>query len=293
MLVELTQIRSNSILIYYQSDQILSGTFKPHQNSLSTLLHSNTYSGKVTKGSTKRLQKALDIFLQSTPTRRVYNPISKRYQKFRFGFMTLTAPPEIQAVDMKIVKSRMLGSYFDWLRRKEQVRNYIWKAELQKNGSLHFHITLDQFIHHSNVRNRWNELLNRHGILDRFKEEYGHCNPNSTDIHSVKKIKNIEAYLSKYLCKEDPATRKIMGKVWDCSQKLKSTNRFTFHQTYDQYLKLKSLVDQNRLQFHKTDHCIILSGSQSLIRSILTKDQYLEYSNFIRTIRETEPIRTN
>lgn len=45
------------------------------------------------------------------------------------------------------------------------LRCYIWKAEAQLRGDIHFHIVTDLFLYHAHVRKLWFEALQRHDLL--------------------------------------------------------------------------------------------------------------------------------
>lgn len=113
--------------------------------------------------------------------------------------------------------------------------NYVWKAELQKNGNIHFHLTTDIFIHYMLIRREWNNAISKLGYIERYAQthsqltfdEYNYYrsqqgssdieknkkaysyglrtnwrSPNTTDVKSVKNVKSLSAYLAKYLTKE-------------------------------------------------------------------------------------------
>jgi hypothetical protein len=127
---------------------------------------------------------------------------------------------------------------------------------VQDNGNIHFHITTNKFIHWRAIKKKWNRLQQRYGYTQKHGDENKQMNINSTDIHSVKNIKEVMYYFSKYISKSDtykktcyignvitdgiyhnenntytlryngayyPLKRKIHGMVWNCSQSLKKT----------------------------------------------------------------------
>lgn len=42
---------------------------------------------------------------------------------------------------------------------------YIWKAEAQERGDIHFHVVTDLFLYHAHVRKLWYAALDRHNLL--------------------------------------------------------------------------------------------------------------------------------
>jgi len=205
------------------------------------------YQGEVTASTAKRIRTAVDIFLQVSPKRFIFNPVTEKRQLFQLSFITLTIPQEERILapeGHKALKVFLQHFKKPWHKRKmsEQVRSYIWKAELQERGQLHYHITTNSFLHHVEIRRVWNDIQKARGWLDSFKMVHGHYNPNSTDVHAVQKINDIKRYLSKYLSKPNivpapelaeagfPAlyiTQSIGGKVWGCSEDLKGKKLFS------------------------------------------------------------------
>ena len=58
----------------------------------------------------------------------------------------------------------MLQPYLYWLQRQWNC-SYVWKAEAQINGHIHFHITVDQFVPKLKMIRKWNQILRVYGYL--------------------------------------------------------------------------------------------------------------------------------
>jgi len=117
------------------------------------------------------------------------------------NFITLTLSATQQHSD-KFILHRMLRPFLKWMMRKGATR-YVWKAEVQDNGNIHFHITTNFYLHWRGVRNKWNNLQQRYGYTKRFMDVHGHNDPNSTDIHSIKDPMRCTTYMVKYMLKAD------------------------------------------------------------------------------------------
>jgi hypothetical protein len=115
--------------------------------------------------------------------------------------------------------------FFVYLKKYHGLNNYVWKIEFQQNGKLHVHITTDTFILHHKVRFIWNRLLKSNGFLEDFEKKFKHDNPNSIDVHAVWKIKNLGAYLAKYMSKNEQNTDIINGRIWGCNHELSDKNK--------------------------------------------------------------------
>ncbi|GAH22083.1 unnamed protein product, partial [marine sediment metagenome] len=123
---------------------------------------------------------------------------------------------------------------------KLNVNIYLWKAEKQKIGRIHFHIITDKFIPWWELRNVWNKHQQTLGYVTGYREdrqlwhregfkyapEYAPRwnrvaqmkayhdglrtdwdNPNSVDIHKTRHIVNLKAYFSKEISKSPDSAK--------------------------------------------------------------------------------------
>ena len=234
--------------MYYQS------AIKPRGMSSSMRLHIQRlramakYTGIVTTSSQKLIRKSVDKFLQLSKKKVVINPITNKKQQFKFTFVTLTISEAERNLTASEAYTNLLKPWLRVMKEKYEVELYLWKAELQKRGQIHYHVTFNHWVHHTDIRNTWNNIQNRYGLLDNFYKAHGHKNPNSTDIHSVYKIKNIQAYLTKYLSKTEDNRGSTVGKIWDCSKKIKGYKYVTFeandmNKEYLNWAELEKLIN--------------------------------------------------
>lgn len=168
------------------------------------------------------------------------------------------------------IKAKLFNHLLTELRNQFGMKHYVWRAEKQKNGNIHFHIVTNIFISHIELRKKWNRIQNKLGYVDRYREsmlneikefrdyydkfiEQGSYNtlmrrychgqatewrsPNSTDIHSLRKIKNIGAYICKYMCKNETNEETVKemraknllvsGRLWGLSESLSKLKSIT------------------------------------------------------------------
>lgn len=136
-----------------------------------------------------------------------------------FTFVTLTLSSSQQHSD-KEIRRKMVFPFIQKLQRKHKVWHYLFVCEKQSNGNLHIHLLIDSYIHHSEIRAMWNETQDLHGYIEPFYLKFQHRNPNSTDIHAIQKVKNLQAYVIKYMTK-DKKDLKLEGRLWGCSNSLR------------------------------------------------------------------------
>lgn len=264
------QVRNNCLVLYGQPEL-------PPNHARNTEGFKKAYSGQMASGTQKRIRKALDIFLQLTPEKTIWNPVIQYFHPFRLGFTTLTIHDEKQ-ISGKEAHAKLLKPWLRWAGT-QGVRNYIWKAELQERGVLHYHVTVDSFLHMDSIRYKWNGLQKREGLLDNFARKHCHFNPNSTDVHSVKTVKDLEAYLAKYIAKSEQNQKSIGGKVWDCSVRLKDT-RFSWELDSATEKNILKAIKSNEADRIKLDNCEIIrfKNPESLLSDNL-KGLYSSWKN--------------
>lgn len=268
------QIRHNSCVIYDLP------TLPAVRRGNEHIIDLETYTGKVTAGSKKRIEKAVDLLLQKSPQRRIYNPVRDGYHDFRINFVTLTIADEVNRDDREVYE-KCLKPFLRIARERWDVEDYIWKAELQNRGQVHYHVTTNQFIHLEELRREWNKLQKKAGYLQSYARKYKSFNPNSTDVHAVWKVKNLAGYLSKYLSKiEDKAALK--GKVWDCSKSLK-IKRFdtALHSGHEEILH--DALSMNFAKRINLDNCVIIEfpHHQNLAEAVLTESELTRYKTHL------------
>lgn len=190
-------------------------------------------SPKFSKNSQRNLRKLLEWFCFCAAPKTFTGRTSKTTEVFRIAFVTLTLPSKQQHSDNEI-KSYCLNQFFIEARNLWKLKNYVWRAEKQKNGNIHIHLFVDVFIPMEQLRDTWNRIINKLGYVsifqDQMKEKFkkgftateeelkkwskavlvsryekgkvsNWANPNSTDVKRVKNLKQALYYASKYMCK--------------------------------------------------------------------------------------------
>lgn len=244
-----------------------------------------SYSGEITQGAKKRLTKAISLLVQSARTQLVRNPVTRKEHPFTLSFVTLTIPECVTKPDAKFCNKFLLEPFLRVLRRRYSLKNYVWKLEIQSNGMIHYHLTSNLFTNHVNIRNEWNAILRRNGLLADYKKRTGNDDPNSTDIHSVKKVKDMEAYLIKYVSKNDQNTSAANSKIWDCSKNLKESSYFSTDSDWSYNEKLDIHEKQGYCKCFTGDRYRIYKYRESAPRKLLTAQDYKSYIIHLNSIR--------
>lgn len=248
------------------------------------------YLGYVSDGVKKRMKKCITLLLQSTPYQYKTHPVSGRIMAHKVSFITLTTPTHEKSLDAKYCHKHLLEPFLRVLRRKHNLKSYIWKVELQGNGQVHYHITCDIVMHHQTLRNSWNELLEKNGMLEDFKGKYGHSSPNSTDIHNVYKVRNLEAYLVKYICKEYQNETKLNAKIWDCSKNIKENDYFKFQLDTVSHQIVRQLQDTQQVITNYFEKAIFFDFKTNDYYSFFKESIINDFFTFLKNIQQWDTI---
>ena len=204
---------------------------------------SEQIKSKIKKNFTWMLKKSINKFIE----------VKGKTFRHKVSFITLTLPSKQTHTDNEIKKC--LNQLFTEFQKIHLLQNYIWKAERQKNGNIHFHILTDSFIPWNVLKKKWNRIIEKLNYITEFSKQmqkltykkylekynYEHTdkrqnyfisesrtgwrNPNSVDVRNVVAKKQAEIYLLKYInkptSKEDNSEEKVItGKRVGFSEKL-------------------------------------------------------------------------
>ena len=188
-------------------------------NSLINLQKNNPH-GTISKKANSKIITRINWLHTIAKNKRTFNPKYKSNYWWKCNLITLTLPSAQTHTDVEI-KRKLLNAFFTAAKRKWNVVHYIWKSEKQRNGNIHFHIACEVFIPYQELQSTWNNICLEHGYNIITKKG---TQANSTDVHSMQKIKNAIAYMAKYLCKNEEQKNLIEGKIWGCSNSLSVLN---------------------------------------------------------------------
>jgi hypothetical protein len=193
-------IHPDELYIYGRKEWITEPGFK-RGNSMKNLLDNSNHN-KMSEKSKQKAKRAIKYLIYNSSEKTTYNYKTKSKFKFKVGFITLTLSSKQNHSDQEIKKT-LLNQFLIEAKKKWNMTNYVWKAEKQQNGNIHFHILTDVFIPWSELRNCWNRIQNKLSYVDKFEQVHHKKNPNSTDVHSLKNIENVAAYMVKYMTKNE------------------------------------------------------------------------------------------
>lgn len=158
--------------------------------------------------------------------RKLYAWFNTEQGKKKMSFITVTFPG--QTDDNEIY--RIFNLFLTKLRKYENLLSYLWVAERQKNGTIHYHIltTDDVYV------KEWNNhlriiLINLYNKNNLHFKGYNPIKYNGVDIAKDRKTKKVinfasksnqkavSYYITKYITKNDTKMNRF---VWHCSRNI-------------------------------------------------------------------------
>jgi hypothetical protein len=234
-------------------------------------------------------------------------------EQFQPCFITLTIPTK-QKHDDKYIRRHLLNAFILNLQSKNLLPAYFYCTEKQKNGNIHFHIFSFTKLHWQEVRKVWNSLLSRHGYMKDYTEKFskmslkdyynirkheknanqqkitkayyravaeGWTNPNSTDVKSIKQVKNIVAYCIKYLVKKEQKSKYVLdGRLWGCSDNIRKNRTHAIELTDDIKEALECIDDSFKTKEIEEEGIKVICYDRSIIEALPTQIQV-----YIRTVQ--------
>lgn len=156
----------------------------------------------MSKKAGRKIRYCFNWLIASSKVKSVYSKATGKSSFFKLNFITLTLAEKQKHSD-NYVKEKMLSAFIQWLQRRHGVVSYIWKAETQVNGNIHFHITTNKFVHWRQIRHKWNAIQYSHGYTRNMMQEEFIRDTNGTDVKPVKKESELIGYMVKYFTKND------------------------------------------------------------------------------------------
>lgn len=337
-------IHPSQINVYYQS---LNGYGRRNLNNNdsddlpSTLIKQpsqfkdNYHNGRISNIAKRKMSKAIDYMYYIAKPKVMPDSYYGKNYSFKLNFITLNLSSDQIHTDQEI-KDQLLNQFLIEMTKRWGVKMYLWRAEKQENGRIHFHIITDQFIPWNELRNVWNRIQQKLGYVTRYREDRlkwhkdgfkyakqyaprwpyrkqleaykvgtqtGWENPNSIDVHSLRFINNIKAYIVKYISKNKEYTENekasfneltdlekdaikgkgiVSGRLWSCSNNL--TNLQGGNTDCDGYIydELKRLRDHNPDKVYVSDYFIVHSIDIDLLKELDCVHLLACFESFIR-----------
>jgi hypothetical protein len=156
------------------------GTTPQEQKNTNSLMNlekgaAGQYNGFMSPGTRRKVRGIIENYLTAVQlSTSMTFPKSFPSKEVYPTFLTLTLPVKQLHCDNDI--KEQFARFMEYMTGSRErgnsgwnVKNYIWVAETQKNGNIHFHVILDRAILAASVQKEWNRILERLGYITRFR----------------------------------------------------------------------------------------------------------------------------
>jgi hypothetical protein len=273
----------------------------------------NRHKGKLSPQALRKITKAVDYLVYLVPRRKYFTTADGRSGNYFLSFVTLTLSSDQIHSDHEI-KLNCLEPFLNEMRQRWKVSNYIWRAEKQANGNLHFHIVADRFIWWSDLRDSWNFYQEKLGYVTRYRNNqkawhregfrfrpelakywdrakqmaayksglrHDWHSPNSSDVHSLKTITSVRSYICKYITKSEQS-QDIAGRLWGCSYELTNlTGARTFVEGSISP-DIEKLLGSPNVKFYKSDYYTVIYITRKILNELFCFEILSELDNYIK-----------
>ena len=336
-LIQMVKVHPNSVVVYKTNPNCSPGrkascpVFDENFNEIKANQKQpskNQHNGFLSDKAGARLRTAIKYLFWLSDCIRL---VGKKYvlsPAGKISFLTLTLS-YVQQHDDVYIKKKMINQFITELTSRYPKMIYIWRAEKQRNGAIHFHFLLNIFVPHQIIREIWNRIQAKEGYiqayhdkfcnldfwnylrinsytdstkLDQYRKQYNYgqstnwMNPNSTDIQSLKKIKNVYAYISKYISKNLKSSEncteaeieeyKIEGRIYYCSTKISKIKQIPKELTSDEISELDKLHTIVPDKFFICDFYTLISISPEFLYNFKC---FKLFSIFVNSIKPIYP----
>lgn len=142
---------------------------RPNYHKIDNKKGENKHQHGISKGAARKIKAALNMLVYIADDKPLYPNDKDCKLFFKVNTITLTLPAKQIHTDEQI-KSLILDPFIKSCKYHFSMSNYFWKAEVQENGNIHFHLETDCYMDKDKLRHLWNHQLNRYGIIDAYRQ---------------------------------------------------------------------------------------------------------------------------
>lgn len=324
-------IRPSCILVYNRIEQteesrirsMMRNSFDCFEDYLewkSSQVNKDLYTGKLSASAARNLKYRIQLLVAQARYKTNINPSNGKPFRWLINFCTLTLSAPQGSMSDRDVKKLMFEPWLRIMRKTFGLRSYVWRAERQFNGNIHFHVTTDTWLDLVDIRTNWNNQQDKFHFIDEYRKSNSTPWPNSTDVHSTQKISNLASYMVKYMGKDPEQHLKeinskakkqgkplinpgihpwrsvpgqpkwndpIKGRVWDCSRNLKTKEKVSYSFKPATFEYIRELKKHYPSVDSGDNICELILVDPKHYSRVLPKNYYSDYRQFLDRIYES------
>lgn len=244
-------------------------------------LQEKKFKGILSPKTIKKIKQICETWNDTIYYHNIKQKVQGTYNYKKLGMITLTLSKEQKDSDNNI-KSKLLNHFLISIKRIHPDLNYLWKAEPQRNGNIHFHILIDKYIKKETIQILWNQIQQLYNYHPQQKLNNNNKGQPSTRIESIKSKKNSMRYITKYISKNE-GERKIKGRLWSCNEDLSNLKPYTYIINKDVLKELVVALIKKNSKFILDDYYIVIFNAHNID---LIKDSFAGERNIHEIIEQ-------
>ena len=219
------------------------------KNSLKNLNKGFKKNSEISYSSRKDIIKKIS-WMNYIANTKLYTTANNQTFAFKLSMITLTLPSQQQHTDKEIVKNS-LNNFLTLMRSYYGMNNYLWRAETQANGNIHFHLITDADINYYVLLYAWNKCIDKLNYVKNYSKKFNSLSKSEYIIYRIKQKKKLGLKFNEY------SERKKLGFEYE---KMKKDN-FNTPRT----VNVRRILDLNKIENYVSKY---LSKSDKKRRSI-------------------------
>jgi hypothetical protein len=260
-------------LMLYNADKSSKGGDKLNEESLKNLEKKYTLD-TVSDKRKSQLKRILSIWFDGLQMAKRNKFKGVRVENQYPTFVTLTLSSKQVHTD-NFIKRHLLGRFIERLQRGYLVKFWFWTAETQANGNIHFHLIIDKYISHVDIRREWNLLQKSYGYHDKEISKENSYGYNSTDIKRVKDLLRCLYYLVNY-CFKKSTNRPVSGRKTGIATQLLNIEQCSYDLSKYEAHFFESSLSQENIDCTIGSHFIYISLNNEFYQTF-EKTKYFAY----------------
>lgn len=222
-------------------------------------------SESLASGKSQRAMRVNVPLLRARAVSLCMSPKSLRF----LAFWTITFPSGLTE-DLAFV---IFNSALTQMRKNLGLQSYLWAAETQKNGTIHYHLLCNRYMRIQHVNRIFASSINYYaekGVTSWGKSSVSRyngvdvkyifrSNSNATINHKRRVAERVVAYIMKYISKNPAQT---VHRRWHCSRCVSDLPVKIEIEEVDMLVLCEDMRKSGmRVRFVKYDHCEVLYGN--------------------------------
>ena len=248
------------------------------------LLQGKRRKNEINYYSKKLIEKRLTTWLKAIELYNIYWSHEKKKNQRKPIFLTLTLSG-IPTYTHQEIQRLLLQNFIKQIKYTYSIKEIFWKAELQKNQRIHYHIVTDHYMPAKEIQLRWNMIQRKHGLTKEYERKYRKENPPSTHVRMIAEMEKAIAYVMKYVTKKED-NGEIKSNLYRFSSGLTKLKPFSYSNTFDHVPEMIPWLKSNANSDYSTDYYTVIRMKEKINPDTMPKKLRTMYLNYYRNIYE-------